>query len=118
MQALRPGGHFENLATGYVTNGHVRDYNLIGMSRHPTRNLPVTAAVLLLLGGCVKKSEYDALQVENQNLQTRVDQTNHLLVQSQADLSTLQIQMQQFLVVQAQSQKLRQERCSLIGRNP
>jgi outer membrane murein-binding lipoprotein Lpp len=75
------------------------------MSRHPTRTLSATAAALLLLGGCVKKSEYDALQIENQTLQTRVDQTNHLLVQSQADLSLLQAQMRQFLPVQAQLQK-------------
>jgi len=92
-----------------VTNGQERDYNLIGMSRHPTRTLQVTAAVLSLLGGCVKKSEYDALQIENQTLQTRVDQTNHLLVQSQADLSKLQVQMQQFLAVQAHLQKTQGE---------
>lgn len=79
------------------------------MGRHPTRTLPVTAAVLLLLGGCVKKSEYDALQIENQTLQTRVDETNHLLVQSQADLSSLQIQMKQFLPVQTQLQKTQME---------
>lgn len=79
------------------------------MSRHPTRTLSATAAALLLLGGCVKKSEYDALQIENQTLQTRVDQTNHLLVQSQADLSLLQVQMQQFLPVQAQLQKSQQD---------
>jgi hypothetical protein len=65
--------------------------------------------MLLLLVGCVKKSEYDALQIENQTLQTRVDQTNHLLVQSQADLSALQVQMQQFLVVQAQLLKTQQD---------
>ena len=65
--------------------------------------------MLLLLVGCVKKSEYDALQIENQTLQTRVDQTNHLLVQSQADLSGLQVQMQQFLAVQAQLLKTQQE---------
>jgi len=65
--------------------------------------------MLLLLVGCVKKSEYDALQIENQTLQTRVDQTNHLLVQSQADLSALQVQMQQFLAVQAQLQKTQLE---------
>lgn len=64
---------------------------------------------MLLLVGCVKKSEYDALQIENQSLQTRVDETNHRLVQSQADLSTLQAQMQQFLAVQDQLQKTRQE---------
>ncbi len=80
------------------------------MSRHPTRTLQATAAsLLLLLSGCVKKSEYDALQIENQTLQTRVDQNNHLLVQSQADLSTLQVQMQQFLAVQAQLQKTQLE---------
>jgi len=65
--------------------------------------------MLLLLVGCVKKSEYDALQIENQTLQTRVDQTNHLLVQSQADLSALQVQMQQLLAVQAQLLKTQQE---------
>lgn len=64
---------------------------------------------MLLLSGCVKKSEHDALQIENQSLQTRVDETNHLLVQSQADLSTLQAQMQQFLAVQDQLQKTQQE---------
>lgn len=79
------------------------------MTRHPTRTLSATAAAMLLLVGCVKKSEYDALQIENQALQTRVDQTNHLLVQSQADLSTLQVQMQQFLTVQAQLQKTQQD---------
>lgn len=92
-----------------MTNGLKSDYNLTGMSRHPTRPLQVTAAVLLLLGSCVKKSEYDALQIENQTLQTRVDQTNHLLVQSQADLSMLQIQMQQFLAVQVHLQKTQVE---------
>lgn len=79
------------------------------MSRHPIRTLSVTAAALLLLGGCVKKSEYDVLQIENQALQTRVDETNHLLEQSQADLSALQVQMQQFAAVQTQLQKTQQE---------
>lgn len=79
------------------------------MSWHPTRTLQATAALLLLLGGCVKKSEYDTLQIENQTLQKRVDQTNHLLVQSQTDLSALHIQMQQFAVVQAQLQKTQLE---------
>ncbi len=65
--------------------------------------------MLLLLGGCVKKSEYDALQIENQTLQTRVDETNHLLVQSQANLSALQVQMQQFVVVQARLEKTQLE---------
>ncbi len=65
--------------------------------------------MLLLLGGCVKKSEYDTLQIENQTLQTRVDETNHLLVQSQADLSALQVQMQQFVAVQATLQKAQLE---------
>ncbi len=75
------------------------------MSRPHFRKLQTAAVLLSLLGSCVKKSEYDALQIENQNLQTRVDQTNHLLVQSQADLSTLQVQMQQYLVVQTNLQK-------------
>lgn len=65
--------------------------------------------MLLLLGGCVKKTEYDALQIENQTLQTRVDETNHLLEQSQADLSSLQAQMQQFAAVQAALKKTQLE---------
>ncbi|WP_395746462.1 hypothetical protein [Prosthecobacter sp.] len=79
------------------------------MSRHPTRTLLTAAVLLSLQSGCVKKSEYDALQVENQALQTRVDQANHLLVQSQTDLSAAQVQMQQFLVVQTRLQKAEQE---------
>lgn len=65
--------------------------------------------MLLLLGGCVKKTEYDALQIENQTLQTRVDETNHLLEQSQADLSSLQAQMQQFAAVQTTLKKTQLE---------
>ena len=65
--------------------------------------------MLLLLGGCVKKTEYDALQIENQTLQTRVDETNHLLEQSQADLSALQAQMQQFVAVQTTLKKTQLE---------
>ena len=65
--------------------------------------------MLLLLGGCVKKTEYDALQIENQTLQTRVDETNHLLEQSQADLSALQAQMQQFAAVQTTLKKTQLE---------
>lgn len=94
---------------GCVTILHRQGYTLFGMSRHPIRTLSVTAAALLLLGGCVKKSEYDVLQIENQALQTRVDETNHLLVQSQADLSALQVQMQQFAAVQTRLQKTQQE---------
>lgn len=79
------------------------------MSKHPIRPLMMTAVLLLLLGSCVKKSEYDALQIENQNLQTRVDQTNRVLVQSQSELSALQIQMLRFAEVQAQLEKTTQE---------
>lgn len=78
------------------------------MSWHPTRTLLTTAALLLQVG-CVKKSEYDALQVENQTLQTRVDQANHQLVQSQTELAGLQVQMQHFPVVQTQLQKVQEE---------
>ncbi len=67
------------------------------MSRHHTRLFQTTAVLLTLpfLGGCVKKSDYDALQVENQALQARVDQASHQLEQSQADLAVLQAQLQQ-----------------------
>jgi hypothetical protein len=89
--------------------GFKSDYTRMRMSRQHIRTLPTAAAMLWLLCGCVKKSEYDALQVENQTLQTRVDEANHLLVQSQSDLSVLHIQMQQFVTVQAQLHETQQE---------
>ncbi|OYW77395.1 MAG: hypothetical protein B7Z37_04505 [Verrucomicrobia bacterium 12-59-8] len=79
------------------------------MSRSHTRTLQTAAALLSLLGSCVKKSEYDALQVENQALQTRVDQASNMLVQSQTDVSLLQGQLQKFIAVQTQLQETRLE---------
>ena len=79
------------------------------MSRSRIRTLQTAAALLSLLGSCVKKSEYDALQMENQALQTRVDETSHLLEQSQADVTLLRGQLQHLLTVQTQLQETRQE---------
>lgn len=68
------------------------------MNRARILTLQTGAALLLpLMIGCVKKSEYDALQVENQTLQTRVDQTSHQLTESQSDVTALQQQVQKLL---------------------
>jgi hypothetical protein len=106
---LSLGLGFEIHGKGCVTIGLKSDYSLTGMSRHHTRTLQTAAVLLTLLSGCVKKSEYDALQIENQTLQTRVDETNHLLVQSQADSTALRVQMQQFAAVQARLQKTEED---------
>jgi hypothetical protein len=79
------------------------------MSRSHFWKLQTAAVLLSLLGSCVKKSEYDALQVENLALQTRVDETNQLLVQSQNDVSALQAQMQQLVAVEATLKKTQSE---------
>ncbi|MCB1275678.1 hypothetical protein [Prosthecobacter sp.] len=75
------------------------------------RTLQTTTVLMAVsfLGGCVKKSEYDALQVENQALQARVDQASHQLEQSQTDLATLQAQLQQFGETKSQLQKTQQQ---------
>ncbi|OYW30648.1 MAG: hypothetical protein B7Z47_03405, partial [Chthoniobacter sp. 12-60-6] len=79
------------------------------MNKHPIRIIQMTSALLWLLSGCVKKSDYEALQIENQTLQTRVDQANRYLQQYQAELSSLQAQIQQFTEVQAQLEKAQRE---------
>lgn len=81
------------------------------MSRHHTRLFQTTAVLLTLsfLGGCVKKSDYDALQLENQALQARVDQASHQLEQSQADLAVLQAQLQQLNETGSQLKKAQQQ---------
>lgn len=94
---------------GYVTNGPERDYNLFGMNRSSFWTLQTVAFLLPLLGSCVKKSEYDALQLENQALQTRVDETSHLLAQSQTDVIVLQGQLQKLVAVQGQLLQTQQE---------
>jgi len=73
------------------------------MSRPHSQTLPTAAVVLSLLSGCVKKSEYDALQLENQTLQRRVDQASHLLAQSQTDVSELQMQLHKVIIAQRRS---------------
>lgn len=94
-----------------MTNGTGRGYSPTRMSRHHTRLFQTTVVLLTLpfLGGCVKKSDYDALQLENQALQARVDQASRQLEQSQADLATLQAQMQQFSETGAQLKKAQQQ---------
>lgn len=93
------------------------------MNRTRLLMLQTAAALLPLMAGCVKKSEYDALQVENQTLQTRVDQTSHQLTESQGDVSALQRQVQKLLTaatdllnVQVELKKSQQEVGSLQGR--
>ena len=103
MQVREPDACFGKSSKGQVTNRPERDYNLSRMSRPHSRTLQTAAVVLSLLSGCVKKSEYDALQLENQALQRRVDQTSHLLAQSQTDVSELQMQLHKVTVAQRRS---------------
>lgn len=63
----------------------------------------------LSLGGCVKKSDFDTLLKENQQLQTRIDQGNEQLVQTRADLSALQARMQELLGAQSKLQKTQEQ---------
>lgn len=94
------------------------------MTRARILTLQTGAALLLpLMVGCVKKSEYDALQVENQTLQTRVDQTSHQLIESQSDVTSLQQQVQKLLTtatdllqLQVELKKSQQEVGVLQGR--
>lgn len=66
----------------------------------------VTAALLwaLLPVACVKQSDYEALQKENQALQARIDQMSLQLQQSQADLVAAQTQVLQFQASQTLTQ--------------
>ena len=82
---------------------------LTSMGRTHIKTLQTAAALLSLLGSCVKKSEYDALQVENQALQTRVDETSRQLLQAQIDASVLQGELLKLSALQAQLQETQQE---------
>lgn len=59
------------------------------------------------VSGCVKKADYDSLQIENQALQARLDEASRQLLQAQTDVVALQTQTRtlQLMEVQAQSQK-------------
>ncbi len=73
------------------------------------QSLVSSTLFVVLCSGCVKKSEYDALQVENQTLQARVDQVSGQLQQTQADLAATQARMQQVIDLQSQLQKAQQQ---------
>lgn len=78
------------------------------MNRACILTCQTAAALLLTVTGCVKKSEYDALQVENQALQNRVDQTSQQLTESKADVAALQSQVQKLTALESELQKSRQ----------
>lgn len=78
----------------------------------PSRQALVTLWVLTLAGlqsGCVKQSEYEALQQENQQLQMRLDQASEQVRQVQADLATQQARVLQLLDVQTKLQKSQEQ---------
>ena len=77
--------------------------------RNPTRSTAAALLALTLLSSCVKKTEYDALQIENQALQARVDQVSSQLQQTQADLAITQSRLIQFADVQTQLLKTQQQ---------
>lgn len=63
------------------------------------------ALLAVLLAGCVKQSDYEILQKENQQLQMRLDQANEQLRLTQVELSAQQARSQQLLDVQSKLQK-------------
>lgn len=76
------------------------------------REATVTLSVLIMaavLSGCVKQSAYEALQLENQQLQRRIDQANEQTRQAQAELKVQQLHVQQLLEVQTKLQKSQEQ---------
>ncbi|MDZ4401464.1 hypothetical protein [Prosthecobacter sp.] len=79
--------------------------------------LPASKAVATLLAlmlvailpGCVKQSEYEALQQENQQLQKRLDQATEQARQAQAELSVQQIRVFQLMEVETKLQKTQEQ---------
>jgi len=63
------------------------------------------ALLAVLLPCCVKQSEYEMLQKENQQLQMRLDQASEQLRLTQVELIAQQARTQQLLDVQAKLQK-------------
>jgi outer membrane murein-binding lipoprotein Lpp len=57
---------------------------------------------VMLLPCCVKQSDYEKLQGENQQLQARIDQFNQQLQQKQTDLAAAQAELLRFQGTQAQ----------------
>lgn len=67
------------------------------------------ALIAVLLAGCVKQSDYETLQKENQQLQMRLDQTNEQLRLTQLELSAQQARSQQLLEVQSKLEKSQEQ---------
>ncbi len=67
------------------------------------------ALIAVLLAGCVKQSDYEILQKENQQLQMRLDQTNEQLRLTQLELSAQQARSQQLLEVQSKLEKSQEQ---------
>ena len=59
----------------------------------------------VLMAGCVKQSDYEILQKENQQLQMRLDQANEQLRLAQVELSAQQARTVQLLEVQSKFEK-------------
>ncbi|WP_395717134.1 hypothetical protein [Prosthecobacter sp.] len=67
------------------------------------------ALIAVLLAGCVKQSDYEILQKENQQLQMRLDQTNEQLRLTQLELSAQQARSEQLLEVQSKLEKSQEQ---------
>lgn len=63
------------------------------------------ALLAVLLAGCVKQSDYEILQKENQQLQMRLDQASEQLRLTQVELSAQQARTLQLLEVQSKLEK-------------
>lgn len=84
----------------------------MNLSVPPARKALVTLIALTLgaiLPACVKQSEYEALQQENQQLQKRLDQANEQARQAQAELSVQQARIFQLMEVETKLQKTQEQ---------
>jgi hypothetical protein len=68
-------------------------------------NIVALALLTGVLSGCVKQSDYEALQQENQQLQMRLDQANLQVRQSQTDLGVQMSRIQQLMEVQGKLER-------------
>jgi exonuclease VII large subunit len=65
--------------------------------------------IAMLMSGCVKQSDYEVLQKENQQLQMRLDQANAQVRQIQAELNVQQVRVLQLMEVHTKLQKSQEQ---------
>lgn len=109
LQALWPSQNFEIPHMAGVTNQRLGAYHYL-VNR--SRKSPYVLVAVLTAGalcGCVRQSDYEDLQKENQQLQGRLDQANEQVRQAQLDLSVQQSRMSQLPELQDKLQKTQEQ---------